>query len=202
MADSSTRPPDDEAAAPDTPPSSDAEASYAAGVDRVLRLTTELARSLIGAHQGAAGLITKGDWAGARAYYSLSEKYARWANFQTSPEGKGVHGLVVTQNQPMRMTQEELEAHPEWQQFGSTAAEHPPMRGWLSVPLQEEDGCNCGLVQLSDKYDGSEFSAEDEEQLLQLAELASVALAALGKARKADTTVDPQPRYEQGSPDR
>jgi len=47
---------------------------FAAAVDRVLHLTAELARNLVGAHQGAATLIVSGDWAHARKWFSLSSK--------------------------------------------------------------------------------------------------------------------------------
>ena len=37
--------------------------------------------------------------------------------------------------------------------FGTEAGKHPPMRGWLAVPIVGRDGKNYGLLQLSDKYD-------------------------------------------------
>ena len=33
------------------------------------------------------------------------------------------------------MTQQELTAHPRWRGFGDAAQWHPPLRGWLAVPL-------------------------------------------------------------------
>lgn len=45
-------------AAPSTP--------VATAMDRVLRLAVEVARNLVGAHQGAAALIVSGDWTDAR----------------------------------------------------------------------------------------------------------------------------------------
>jgi signal transduction histidine kinase len=76
----------------------------------------------------------------------------------------------------MRMTQAELMVHPAWRGFGQYAATHPPMRGWLAVPLIRRDGKNLGIVQLSDKYDDQEFTAEEETILIQLAQQASVAI--------------------------
>jgi signal transduction histidine kinase/ActR/RegA family two-component response regulator len=73
------------------------------------------------------------------------------------------------------MTQAELEAHPAWRGFGKEADKHPPMRGWLAVPLTSRDGKNIGLLQLSDKYEG-EFTQEDETILVQLAQMASAAI--------------------------
>ena len=62
----------------------------------------------------------------------------------------------------MSLTQAELEQHPGWKHFGVEAGKHPPMRGWLAVPLVGEDGRNYALLQLSDKYDEADFTQEDE----------------------------------------
>ena len=79
----------------------------------------------------------------------------------------------------MRLTQAELEQHPSWKHFGVETGKHPPMRGWLAVPLMGEDGRNYGLLQLSDKYDAADFTEEDEAQLTQLARLTATTLGAL-----------------------
>lgn len=50
------------------------------------------------------------------------------------------------------------------------------MRGWLAAPLVGRDGRNLGLIQLSDKQDGSEFDEADEAMLVQLAQFASAAV--------------------------
>lgn len=148
-------------------------------VDHVLQVTAEVARELIGAHQSAAALILSGNWSGARKYFSLSDKYAQWREYRAGASGYGTHGLIVSKNQALRLTQAELEAHPSWKNFGNEAANHPPMRGWLAVPLIGHDQRNYGLLQLSDKYGDEEFSAEDEKQLTLLADLTAAALDAL-----------------------
>jgi signal transduction histidine kinase len=74
------------------------------------------------------------------------------------------------------MTQEELEAHPAWRHFGEHADDHPPMRGWLAVPLVGQEGENLGLIQLSDKYEGEEFTEEDEAVLVRFAHMAALAI--------------------------
>ena len=152
---------------------------FAAAVDRVLHLTAELARNLVGAHQGAATLIVSGDWKHARKWFSLSSKYADWYDYRAPAVGIGLHALVVSENTPLRLTQAELEAHPAWRGFGNEATKHPPMRGWLAVPLIGEDRHNYGLLQLSDKYNDAEFTEEDEVHLMQLAQLTAATLDAL-----------------------
>jgi PAS domain S-box-containing protein len=143
--------------------------------EAVLQVITEQARELIGAHQAVTSLTIDQDWSQAVNSRSLSDKYVGWRQFNVRPDGSGIYAEVCRTNRPLRMTQEELVAHPAWRGFGSYAAAHPPMRGWLAVPLVGRNGRNLGLIQLSDKYEG-EFSLEDETILVQLARLAAVAI--------------------------
>jgi GAF domain-containing protein len=148
-------------------------------IDGVLHLTADLARRLIGAHQAAAALIIEDDWTSMRKYFSLSPRYAAWFNYRTPAVGFGIHADVVKQNKPIRLTQTELEHHPDWHGFGTQASQHPPMRGWLAVPLLGQDGHNYGMLQLSDKYDDQDFTEEDETQLTRLAQLTAKTLDAI-----------------------
>src|SRR5690242_17772371 len=52
-----------------------------ADVNYVLTRAAELARVLIGAHQSAIALIAHKDWTFVRKYFSLSSKYAQWADY-------------------------------------------------------------------------------------------------------------------------
>ncbi len=149
--------------------------------DPVLALAAELARVVTHAHQGAAAQMINGNWAEARKYFSLSEKYAAWADYRTPAVGFGIHAFIVNTNQTVRLTQAELEAHPEWKNFGTEQGKHPPMRGWLATPLIGSDGLNYGLLQVSDREEG-DFTDEDERHMIQLAQLTSTALDALAMA--------------------
>jgi PAS domain S-box-containing protein len=149
--------------------------NLAADVASIAGVVTAEARNVIGAHQAVAGFTADMNWGQAITARSLSEKYARWRDYDEKPDGSGIYALVCGTNKTMRMTQTELEAHPAYQGFGRYAPEHPPLRGWLAAPLVGRDGRNFGLVQLSDKYDG-EFTAVDEAVLVQLAQMASVAI--------------------------
>ena len=146
--------------------------------DTVLAQAAELARVVASAHQGAATQMIGGDWSHVRKYFSLSEKYAAWADYRVPAVGFGIHAYIAQVNQPMRLTQAELEAHPAWKNFGVENGRHPPMRGWLAVPLIGSDGLNYGLLQVSDRYEG-EFTDEDEANMVRLAALTSQALDAL-----------------------
>lgn len=152
--------------------------TFAENANRVLLDAVEIARTLIGAHQAAIAIVVEKDWSSVRKFFSLSSKYAEWADYSTPAVGYGIHGWVLKFNKPIRLTQAELEAHPEWKNFGNEAAVHPPMRGWLVVPLVDRAGTNWGLLQLSDKYEG-EFNEHDEANALKLADLVGAALEAM-----------------------
>lgn len=162
-----------------TPTPNPSSNAFTEAIDGVLHLTADLARRMIGAHQAAAALVIKGDWTSMRKYFSLSPRYAAWYNYRTPAVGFGIHADVVKQNVPIRLTQAELEQHPDWHGFGTQASQHPPMRGWLAVPLLDQDGGNHGLLQLSDKYEDQDFTEEDEAQLTRLAQLTAKTLDAI-----------------------
>jgi len=144
----------------------------ARSLNEVLQVVTDQARELVGAHQSTTSLLVSEDWAKAVHAVSLSDKYAAWRAYDERPDGSGIYRLICQVNRPVRMPQAELEAHPAWRGFGKAASRHPPMRGWLAVPLTGRGGRNIGLIQLSDKYE-DEFTEEDEAVLVKLTRLAS-----------------------------
>jgi GAF domain-containing protein len=168
-----------------TPPDPDLPAALAGFMltaDPVLAQAAELARVLARAHQGAAAQLIGEGWAHARKYVSLSAKYAAWADYHTPARGLGIHAYAHTVHRPIRLTDQALRAHPEWRNFGVEQASHPPMRGWLAVPLLGSDGANYGFIQASDRLEG-DFTAQDEANLVRLASLTSAALDALAQLR-------------------
>jgi hypothetical protein len=135
-----------------------------------------------------------GDWSQARKYFSFSEKYNQWKDFAMPARGVGLHALVVAEIEALCLGEHELERHPGWLGFAESAGKHPPLRGLLAVPIVGEDGLNYGLLQVSDKGDGTDFGVEDERRLRCLADAAAVGLDALrnalptsGRARAART---------------
>jgi GAF domain-containing protein len=166
-----------------TPPDPDVPADLAGfmlAADPVLAQAAELARVLARAHQGAAAQLIGEGWARARKYFSLSEKYAAWADYHTPARGVGIHAYAHMVHRPIRLTDQQLRAHPEWRNFGDEVGRHPPMRGWLAVPLIGSDGENYGFLQASDRLEG-DFTAQDEANLVRLASLTSAALDALAQ---------------------
>ena len=135
-----------------TPPGPDVPAELAAfmlAVDPVLAQAAELARVLARAHQGAATHLIGEDWSHARKYFSLSEKYAAWADYQQPAVGYGIHAYAHKVRRPIRLTDE-------------------------AVPLIGFDGQNYGFIQASDRLEG-EFTEQDEANLVRLATLTSAA---------------------------
>jgi GAF domain-containing protein len=157
----------------------------AARLDDLLHRTCHMARALTGAEQAALRIDLDGDGVAARKFFNRSERYERWRDYRADPHGLGLHGIALAPGQVVRLTQAEVEAHPNWQAFGTQAGKHPPLRGWLATPVCGENGRNYGLLQLSDKTDGAEFTEEDEERIRELAAFAGATLDALRAARRA-----------------
>ena len=151
------------------------EVNAAGSIQESLQIVTDRAREIVGAHQSVTSLTLDQSWSQAVTTVSLSDKYAEYRRYDEQPTGEGIYSLVCRINRPLRMTQSELESHPDWKAFGQEARRHPPLRGWLAVPLTARDGRNLGLIQLSDRYEG-DFTGSDEAVLVQLAQTASVAI--------------------------
>ena len=150
----------------------------AAKVDAMLRQACHLARCLTGAEQAAMAVHATADDT-PRKYFSLSAAYAPWSDYRPDPKGLGLHGLELPPGEVVRLTQEEVEAHPAWQAFGDQAGDHPPMRGWLATAVCGDGGYRYGLLQLSDKGGGADFTEEDALRIRELADMIGAALDAL-----------------------
>lgn len=155
----------------------------AACLDDLLHRACSLARALTGAEQAALSVDLDGDGRAARKFFNLSARYARWHDFRVDPRGLGLHAIRLEPGEVVRLTQDEVEAHPDWTGFGDEADRHPPLRGWLATPVCGEDGRNYGLLQLSDKSGDADFTAEDEDRIRELAAFAGATLDALRAAR-------------------
>jgi hypothetical protein len=107
----------------------------------------------------------------------------RWRDSRVDPHGLGLHGVALAPGDVVRFTQDEVEAHPAWRAFGSKADHHPPLPDWLATPVCSEDGRPYGLLQLSDKAGGANFTEEEPDNVRALAALAGATLDALLVAR-------------------
>ncbi len=147
----------------------------ATSFDEVLRALALQTRLSIGAHQSAISYVPHGDFHTAVHAVSLSEKYEKYNTYDVMPTGAGIWALIVKQKKAVCMTDGELHSHPLWKNFSglkdARGLEHPPMRGWLAVPVLRPDADILGVLQLSDKFDDAEFTAEDLDKLMQLAQM-------------------------------
>jgi len=159
--------------------------ALAAHIDDLLHRTCHIARALTGAEQAALKVDLDGDGTAARKFFNLSERYERWRDYRVDPRGLGLHGIVLKPGEVVRLTQAEVEAHPDWHGFGNQASSHPPMRGWLATPVCARDGRAYGLLQLSDKAGDVDFTEQDADHIRELAAFAGAALDALRVASGA-----------------
>ena len=153
-----------------------ADAHTATTFEEALHQHAAYARLMIGAHQAALSYVPDGDFHAAIHTHSFSKKYERYNSYDVMPTGEGIWGVVVEQKIPMRMTEKELLSHPRWRNFGgkkdARGLEHPPMPGWLVVPILRRSGEFVGVLQLSDKFEG-DFNEEDEALLVRLGQVIS-----------------------------
>jgi signal transduction histidine kinase len=86
------------------------------------------------------------------------------------PRGRGVLGLLITDPRPLRIS--DVGSHPR--SYGFPPG-HPPMRGFLGVPIMIR-GQAWGNLYLTEKADTGDFSDEDEQAAVALAGFAATAI--------------------------
>lgn len=167
-------------------------------LDLALQFMAEHARLLIGAHQAALSYIPAGDFSAAVHSISLSDKYEKYRTYDAVPTGAGIWGLALETRGGLFMTQEEVCNHPRWRNFSgikdARGTEHPPMRGWLAVPVTTPRGELLGLIQLSDKFEG-EFTQRDLDSLSHVAKLVAPTLELQLVTTKLQQTKTEQAQY-------
>ncbi len=148
------------------------EAVVAVGSDldleTMLHRIVEAAVGLADARYGALGVIGEGSSLAEFVPIGLDE--GQIAAIDHWPEGKGLLGLLIRDPQPLRLS--DIKAHPDSAGF---PAGHPPMRGFLGVPVHVR-GEVFGNLYLTEKRDGGDFSAEDEAVVSALGAAAGVAI--------------------------
>jgi two-component system sensor histidine kinase/response regulator len=151
-----------------------------ASFEEALDVWAQQARNTIGAHQVALSYMPPGKFAEGKHAISMSEKYDKYKTYDVLPTGEGIWGLIVEKQLSFCLTQAELESHPDWKNFSdmrdARGLEHPPMRGWLAVPILQHDGRFLGVLQATDKYDG-EFDEHDLQLFNRLARMVAPSFA-------------------------
>ena len=150
-------------------------ARSAAAFEGALQTFVRQIRLAVGAHQAAVSYLPDGDFSVAYHVHSFSQKYEKYNTYDATPTGEGIWKMALDSSEPICMTHEQLISHPLWKNFSgikdARGLEHPPMRGWLAVPVMRgESGEAVGLIQLSDSCKG-DFTQEDVAMASRFAQL-------------------------------
>jgi signal transduction histidine kinase len=138
----------------------------------MLRRIVEAAVGLVNARYGALGVI--GDGGRLAEFIPVGLDEPEIARIHHWPEGRGLLGELISNPQPLRLS--DMSTHPR--SFGFPDG-HPAMKSFLGAPVRVRDEVY-GNLYLTEKQDGGEFDDEDEAVLVALGAAAGVAI---GNAR-------------------
>ena len=144
--------------------------------EQVLQVTTDRAREIVGAHFCAAIIIGTTPEANPIGAVSASEACAPMRTFRLDPAHSPPHASICDRSRPLRLTNAELQADPQWRAIGNWEGGHATFQGLLTAPLLGKEGLPLGLLLLSHKYE-NDFTELDQAIAVQLAQVASVAIA-------------------------
>jgi len=138
-------------------------------IDSLLQKIVETAASLTGARYAALGVIDEAG-SGLERFVTTGIDPQAHARIGELPHGRGILGVLIRDAKPLRL-----------HDLGGDARSvgfpehHPPMRSFLGAPILMR-GVAYGNLYLTEKEDGADFTAEDEELLVLLAAQAAVAV--------------------------
>ncbi|GII02184.1 histidine kinase [Planobispora takensis] len=137
-------------------------------LETVLRRITEAATTLVDARYGALGVIGEGQTLERFIPVGLSEEEIE--RIEHWPHGKGLLGLLIKDPRPLRL--DDISDHSSSYGFPEG---HPPMHGFLGVPVRVREEV-FGNLYLTEKAGGGAFDDEDEAVVAALATAAGVAI--------------------------
>ncbi len=137
-------------------------------LESTLRRIVEAAVELVDATYGALGVI--GDDRRLAEFIPVGLSQDEIGRIHHWPEGRGLLGLLIDDPRPLRLA--DIAAHQASSGFPDG---HPPMRGFLGVPVRVRDEV-FGNLYLTDKRGGGEFTEDDEAVLVALGAAAGVAV--------------------------
>src|SRR5213075_2626631 len=138
-------------------------------LEALLRRLVEVAAELTGARYAALGVIAASGLELEQFVTHGIDNDLR-AEIGALPHGRGILGVLIRDAQPLRL--HDLSEDPRSVGFPPG---HPPMRSFLGVPILLR-AVAYGNLYLTEKEDGSDFTAEDEEIVTLLAAQAAVAV--------------------------
>jgi len=134
----------------------------------LLRRIVESAVDLVGARYGALGVVAA-EGVGLEEFIHVGIDTDTASAIGHLPEGKGLLGLLIEKPEAIRL--DDLASHPRSVGF---PANHPPMRGFLGVPVRVRDEV-FGNLYLT-RPDDHPFTRDDEDVVEALAATAGVAI--------------------------
>jgi signal transduction histidine kinase len=137
-------------------------------LESTLRRIVETAVGLVDATYGALGVIGEGKRLAEFIPVGLTQDEI--ARIHHWPEGRGLLGLLIDDPGPLRLA--DISEHQESSGFPDG---HPPMRGFLGVPVRVRDEV-FGNLYLTNKRGDGEFTEDDEAVLVALGAAAGVAV--------------------------
>jgi signal transduction histidine kinase len=138
-------------------------------LDSLLQRLVETAAELTGARYAALGVIDRAGRSLERFFTTGIDEEKREA-IGDLPRGRGILGVLIREAKPLRL--HDIADDPRSVGF---PPHHPPMRTFLGVPIVLR-GVAYGNLYLTEKADGADFSAADEELTQLLAAQAAVAI--------------------------
>ncbi len=134
----------------------------------VLRRIVEAARTVAGARYAALGVIGIDGRLEQFIHSGMDAEVVELIGHL--PTGRGVLGALIEEPEPIR-----LHAISDDPRSVGFPAGHPPMQGFLGVPVRSR-GEVFGNLYLAERVDGSDFSPDDEDLVVALAASAGVAI--------------------------
>ena len=152
-------------------------------IDAVLQGVIDGARSLTGARYGA--LVSFDDSGDIRDLVTSGMTPQEIHELGPPPKGLGLLGYLNEVPKPLRLR--DIASHPRSVGFPEN---HPPMKTFLGTPIRHL-GEPVGNIYLTEKEDGRDFTAEDEDILVLFAAQAAMAIAnALSLRTEQQTRAD------------
>ncbi len=143
-------------------------------LEATMHEAAEQVRVILGAQQALIGLAHEGSPGGMITVPAVPQRDADCLRLIDDPQAISLQTVVCDSNLPLRMSQAELAAHPDWLAPDRKPGADP-VSGWLTVPLTGREGANIGFLQLCNKQ-GGEFTQQDEYVATELAQLAAIAI--------------------------
>jgi signal transduction histidine kinase len=138
-------------------------------LDALLQRLVDTAAELTDARYAALGVIDRAGQ-GLERFLTTGIDAETRAAIGELPRGRGLLGVLIRDAKPLRLP--DIAQDPRSVGF---PRDHPPMRSFLGVPIVLR-GVAFGNLYLTEKADGADFTAEDEELSQLLAAQAAVAI--------------------------